>query len=65
MKKRLYLMAVSATWLPAISVDAANQPLHAGISTETLLAPRAVTQLQAQQATEKTRNFAANWRNVR
>jgi hypothetical protein len=65
MKKRLSIMAVSATWLLAVSVDAANQPLHAGISTETLLAPRAVTQLQAQQATEKTHNFAANWRNVR
>ena len=64
MKKLLSIMAVSATWLLAVSLDAAKQPLQAGNSTETLLAPRAVAQLQAQPAAEKTHNFVANWRNV-
>ena len=63
MKKLVYILAVPATLLLAISVEAAQ--FQVGISTYALSAPNVVAQLQpAARAAEKSNALASEWRNI-
>jgi len=62
MKKLVYILAVPATLLLAISVEATQ--LEVGISTYALSAPN-VAQLQPPaRAAEKSNALASEWRNI-
>ena len=63
MKKLVYILAVPATLLPAISVEATQ--LQVGISTYALSAPNGVAQLQpAARPAEKSNALASERRNI-
>jgi hypothetical protein len=65
MKKLVSLLAVPATLLLAISVEASDKQLEVGISAYVLSAPHVVAQRQpALSAANNCSALAGEWRNV-